>query len=510
MEIQTPEGGVDRRELFVVALVLAALHTVFWLRYWPLPHYDLNAYLEPGILLATEGRLAGPGSQYLDLTLTQAAHFYPPGFALLVGGWVAAFGAGLRSLLAYTHFVHAAYLFCLWILVRARFGCDRLPSALAVATAFPFFAHGRPDVTSLALAAGAWAALPPALGASGSAAVARTLASSALLGMSVLVSPSFGIGSAAAIGTYALIRPGMVLPARVRRLALLIAASLVAFLGIWAAVLTWQDAWAFGPEQFRVNAAIRGRELNTLDIPASFYTLLFVAIPLGGLALAPALYAIVRRRRFADSPLWLAAMTYMGGFVVWVALSSQQLLIQHHFAYLARVPLHGTLAARISGVRRVGIPLVTAFLLIQFYYQKNELFYLFADLEGAYERAAELPLQPGQVTAVDSPLFPVLYREGTTLNYELVKANSWERYRDATSPAVLALLPADVRAGPQRPDRVILSALGIIRAGIPDTTKYRYTGDQPLDIPRRRFLGRTIPMPQDPLSIYTFVRTDAP
>ena len=505
MHIDTSPRAPDRRELLTVGFLLIAGHIVLWMRYWPLPHYDLNAYLEPGVLLGTLGQLAGPGSQHLDLTLTKAAHFYPPGFALLVGGWVALFGPGLRSLLAYTHVVHAAYLFCLWWLRRARFGCGRGATAVAVASVFPFFAHGRPDLTSLALGAAAWLALPPGSGRVSLGKMARILPSSLLLGSAVLVSPSFGLGSAAAIGTYCLFTIGATMRDRVLALATLVAGSVATFLGVWAVVLSWQGHWEIGPEQFLVNSAIRGRELNTIDLPITRYGLAFIAVPLILLTVVPAVIGVLRRRE-SPATVWAAALSYLGGFIVWGAVNSQQLIVQHHFSYLARVPLHGTIASRRSPLGRLGLAMASAFVLIHFYFQKNELMYLFTDLEGAYASAAVIDLPPGRMTAVDSPFFPVLYRPGTTLNYELVKANSWARYRDATSASTLALLPPEVRAGPAAPDVLILSALTLVRAGVPDPTQFRYVGDEPLDVPRRSLLGRTIAMPQRPLTPYRFVR----
>lgn len=496
---------ISGRELSLLALLLLALHLFFWARYWPLPHYDLNAYMEPGLLLGQEGRLIAPGSQHMDLTLTQAAYFYPPGYALFLGAWVAAFGSGVRALLAYTHTVHFLYLICLWVLIRGRFRCDRGASLVTLASAFPFFAHGRPDLTSLTLGAGAWLLLP--YGAMPTRRrIGATVASSVLLGLSVLVSPAFGTGSAVMLATVLFLHSGPTLAAKVRGLATLVVGSVATFLGVWAAVLTWQSAWTFGPEQFVVNLLVRGRELNTLDIPATLYSLAFIAVPVVFLTLGPAVLVATLRRRVARTPLWIAAVSYAGGFFVWLIVNSQQLLVQHHFTYLARVPFHGALASRASPFRGFGWVVLLAFTAIHFYFQKGELLYLFSDLPAAYSRAAAQEVGEDEIAAVDSPFFPVLYRAGRTLNYEVVAGSWWTRFRDATSPAIFGSLPDSVRRGPVEPDVLVISALTIVRAGIPDTSRYRHVGPGGTDVPLRTLMGRPIAMPKHPLEPYRFVR----
>src|SRR5271168_4207370 len=79
------EPGSRARALEVLAVLASVLSVslLLWWRFLPLPHQDLNFYTEPAYLLATQGKLAGPASQYLDLTYQKGFYFYPPGYFLI-------------------------------------------------------------------------------------------------------------------------------------------------------------------------------------------------------------------------------------------------------------------------------------------------------------------------------------------------------------------------------------------------------------------------------------------
>src|SRR5258708_29771984 len=87
-------------ELGFVILVVIAVSLILWWRFLPLPHQDLNFYTEPAFLLAKFGKLAGPGSQYVDLTYQKGIYSYPPGHFLILAAWIKLWGFSADSLLA--------------------------------------------------------------------------------------------------------------------------------------------------------------------------------------------------------------------------------------------------------------------------------------------------------------------------------------------------------------------------------------------------------------------------
>src|SRR5437879_4227587 len=139
------------QEMAVVTAVLSVLGLILWWRFLPLPGVDLGFYTEPTYWLAKFGVLAGPGSQYVDLTYQKGIYNYPPGHFLLLAGWIKLFGLSPDSLLAYTHLIHTGILALLYGLVRFRYGCSRLISSLMIVYIFAKIPHGRPDLPACLL-----------------------------------------------------------------------------------------------------------------------------------------------------------------------------------------------------------------------------------------------------------------------------------------------------------------------------------------------------------------------
>jgi len=492
--------NINIPEIIIVGSVLAIIHLFLWWRYAPIAHVDFGFYTEPAFLLAKRGIIAGPASQYLDLTYTKGIYFYPPGYALILGGWIKLFRLSIHSLLAYTNLIHAAYLFALWVLLRKRFKCTRLAAALTTLSAFPMFNHGRPDVTALFLGALAWLIIPQQLD------LRRLLPSGILLGLAVLVSPPFGISSAATVGTFYFVSPNLRLSHRAKGFMVLTGIAVLTLIGIWAFVLTWQNAWAFGPEQFRVNSANRGSDLNQLPLPPLAYGVVFILVPLVLMTLIPLVVMLYWYRCSPSNPLVTISLSYLGGFIIWFSLSKSPLLMIYHFSLLSRPVFHGVLASYRQKMRFLAIGLLAAFTVISFYFHKDQLLVLTTSSDRAYAQVAAIKLDPDVIAAVDSQFLPLLYRNGKTINYQITKENSWERYRAATSPKTMALLPEANRMGPLNPNVIIVSALTIDREGIPNPSVYRNLDEEELSIPKLRLFGRTIKFPQDPLKPYIFYR----
>src|SRR5260370_28482525 len=79
-------------ELALVSAVVIAVSLILWWRFLPIPIGDLGFYTEPAILLAKFGKLAGPASQFVDLTYQKGMYNYPPGHFLILAAWIRLFG----------------------------------------------------------------------------------------------------------------------------------------------------------------------------------------------------------------------------------------------------------------------------------------------------------------------------------------------------------------------------------------------------------------------------------
>lgn len=491
--------GADWRELGVVFAVLALVHVWLWSRSLPLAYQDLSFYFEPAILLAKHGWLAGPASHYHDFTYVRGMYFYPPGFPLVLASWIRAFGFEAGSLLAYTHVVHLGYLFGLWTLLRVRLRCTRLAAALAIVSAFPMFNHGRADGTALLLGVLAWLVLPTGM------AVGRLVAAGVLLGGAVLVSPPFGISSAAAVGVFYLATADGPVRRRAGGFALLTSAAVIAFAGTWALVLTWQDAWGYGMEQFAVNSRVRAAELN--HFPAlSPYLIAFSAIPLGLLTLVPVLFALLPMQWRSHPRLRITALAYLGGFMAWFVLSKAPLLTGGHHSYLGRPVFHASLASARGWLGRMGLLVMLAFAAVHWYHQKETVLALAQGFSGFGKEVERIDLPEGAIVALDSDAFPFFYRDGRSVTYELMDFDYWRRTRAETSPETLAALGVGGCESPIIPDVVVVSSRTLMIFGPPDEALFVAADGVEPQVELATILGRPVRFPRDPAKLHLYHR----
>lgn len=489
-----------RKELLIVALFITLIHAIFWVYGLPLAHVDLSSYTEPAFLLATQGKLAAPASQYRDITYLIGGYFQPPGYALILAFWIKLWGMSIDSLLAYTHLIHSSYLLLLWVLLRWRFHCTKLATNLVIISAFPYFSHGRPDITALCLGLLAWLILPSQIN------YPRLTMSSICLGLSVLVSPPFGLSSALAVGIFYVFNPGLRGWQKIKGSLSLIAISVAVFLGTLASVLTWQKAWQFGIEQFQVHVETRGSDLNTFPQPPLLYGLVFIVIPLL-LTLLPALIVLGVNRVSLHQPLVLVSLAYLGSFSLWFNLSKSALLMSgYHFLLLARFPLHGLLASFKQNKKYLFISLIILFTIINFYYYKDDWLAFTSNPRNTYTQVKQIPLK-SDVLIVDSVFFPILYKSDKTLDYFVtIQDNSWQRYLTFNSKKVLDLLPNGDKTTPIEADVIVVSALTLSRTTPPDPQIYQLSSPANLNVKRLTIFGKTVEYPQNPLQPYIFYR----
>ncbi|MBI3724642.1 hypothetical protein HY251_11900 [bacterium] len=495
-----PGERVSLREAAAVALALLVVHLVLFLELSPLPHSDLQGYVEPAYHLAKEGTLRAPGSQYVDLTYQLRAYFILPGFSLMLGTWLWTFGMGVRSLLAFTHVVHATYLGALWFVARNRLGATRIVASLLVISAFPRFNHGRPDVAALLFGTLGWLAAPrkDELG--------RSFLSGLFLGAAVLVSLPFGASSAAVVGLDVLVRPRERWRPRIAAALVLAGTAVLVVLATTAAVLAAQGHPELAFQQLPVHARLRGGQLNTLPDLRATYAIVFGIVPLA-LTLLPAAFLLTRFRDPTERPLLTAARIYVGGFLVWFAINRGPLVFGNHFTFLGRPALHGALlSSPRRGWRIAGAVLLVPFTLLSFYHDKDTFLALAnGTIVKGYEDVASMRLDPAAVVAVDSMYLPLLYRDEKTICYESMWENYWESYRDATSPAALALLPEERRKGPVLPSTIVVSSITLDRLDVPDPRVWELaSGEMPIE--RATILGKSVRFPARPLAVHVYVR----
>jgi len=498
----TPKAAFS--EILGVAIALVLLHGVLWLYLLPLPHVDLITFGEPALLLATTGKIAAPASQYLDLTYVLGSYFYPPGYIVILAAWLKIMGTSVGSWLGYTHVVHALYLFGLWLLLRWRLGCSFLIASLATLSAFPYISYGRPDLTSLLLGVIAWLLLPDTLQ------WRRIGLIGLLLGTAVLVSPPFGLSSSVAVGGFYLLRVGSRGKSQFLSFLALTGVAIATFLGLWAVILTWQDAWAFGFEQFRVHAANRGADLNTWPKPPLLYGIAFIGLPLLAFTVIPALATILQNPKAFRQPPVAVALAYLGSIGLWFSLSKSALLMSgYHFLLLARPVFHGVWVNTQKRWQPVAIAILLAFTIINCYFYKDDFLAANSNPHNVYDTLAALNFPPDAIALIDSPFFPILYRPGKTLNYfTTIQENAWQRYRDFTNPDILTQLPQGADTQPPVADIIVVSAFTLSRNALPDPEFYSLASPDNLDIPRFEIFGKTVEYPQNPLQPYIFYRID--
>lgn len=480
------------REFAFVASIIIITSLVLWWRFLPLPHQDLNFYTEPALLLAKFGTLAGPGSQYVDLTYQRGIYNYPPGHYLILAGWIKLWGFSADSLLAYTHVVHAGMLIMLWVLLRTRYCCSRLISSLSLLSIFPRMAHGRPDLPACFFSLATWLALPDDEN------VARLILSGCLGGATMLVSPGYGISTVATLAV--LILAGQKpFRGRLRTLAIWLFSAGLVFVSVVSTVLHLQNSWTLAYVQFKTNATIRGAEINVLPNFHVLFTVIFSVVPFLLLAVVPALLAAVATWRSPANKLRIVSLAFLGGTAVWFTMNKAQLLLDHHYLFPAKSIFLGVLSSLSRfpvWIRAMPLLLLSA---IGFYYYKADYLYLTTPLRDA-ERHYAAAVHPAGEVAVDSMYFTRFYAPGHTLNYETVDMNYWPRYLAAIPPNLQEKLLYGLQRKPAEPSMLIVSAYTMQRFGQP------FHGNLPCTPPpgaseHLRVLGRTWNLPAQPYAL---------
>ena len=483
-------------ELILVSTIVLLVSAVLFWRFLPLPHQDLNFYTEPAFLLATTDKLAGPASQAVDLTYQKGIYSYPPGYFLILAGWLRLFGLSADSLLTYTHLVHAAALIMLWMLLRRRYSCSVIVSVFVMLAFFPRMVHGRPDLTGVALSLAAWLALPEEI------VWARILLSGCLAGTTLLVSPGFGVGIISTLVILMLLNARQKFKFRMGTAVIWLGTAGVFFSAITAIFLTLQHSWTIAYVQFKTNSAIRGAEVNVWPNFHLRFTWAFCVVPFFLVAILPALFAIGRKWRVNSSELRALALAFLGGTAVWLALNKSQLLLDHHFLFPAKSVFLGVFCSRLRFPAWVRVAPLALLSLISFYYHKPDFLYLGEPLR-LEERKYAAEVKLGGVVAADSLYFARFYRPGQTLNYEVFAfENYWPRYLAAIPAFARPSMLEGLLGQPMKPDLLLISAYTVSRSR--DKSALDISCEQPQIFADRLYvLGRTWNLPAQPYALMT-------
>ncbi len=490
---ETWRTGSRWRELILVSIIVVSASGILFWRFLPLPSGDLSFYTEPAYLLAQSGKLLAPGSQNIDLTFQKAVYTYPPGYFLILAGWLRLFGLSADSLLAYTHLVHTAALIMLWVLLRDRYSCPRSVCSLVLLSFFPRMAHGRPDLTAAALSMAAWVALPKDNG------WGRTVLSGCLAGATLLVSPAFGVGIIATLVILMLLDSRLALRQRLCKIAVWVGAAGIMFGGVTATFLTQQHSWMIAYVQFKTTVSIRGAELNVLPNFHLLFFWVFCVVPFLLVALLPALLAASGKCRDASNDLRKVGIAFLGSATVWLALNKSQLLTDHHFLFPAKSVFLGVFYAWPKLPAWIRTTPLLLLCLISFYYYKADFLYLGTPLRLEAQSYAA-GVQPQGILAVDSLYFAKFYRPGRSLNYEVAAFECyWQRYRGAIPEFARTAMLAGLPDKPMQPDMLLISAYTA-----------RFGDIQTFDIPCERpkafgdplhVLGRRWNLPAQPFAL---------
>lgn len=481
------------REFLAVSVIVLAISAILWWRFLPLPHQDLNFYTEPSLLLANSGKLAGPGSQNVDLTYQKGIYNYPPGHYFILAAWIKIFGLSPDSLLAYTHALHSGILIALWALLRFRYSCSRWISSLVLLATFPRMAHGRPDLLACLLSLAAWLAL------TSTNRLWPLVLSGCLAGLTLWTSPGYGLSILVTLAVLICLDSQSPLRSRLRSLAVWAVTAGSLFAVLLSAVLAQQHAWTLAYWQFTVNASIRGAQVNVWPNFHLFFTLIFSVVPFLLLAILPALLAVfLSRRKAAD--LFAVSLAFLAATAIWLLTNKSQLLLEHHFLFPAKCVFLGVFLSswRAPAWLRV-LPLVLLSA-IGFYLYKADFLYLTSPLR-QWERLAVSSVVPQQgELAVDSLFFARFYVPGRTLNYETVGMNFWPRYLAAMPSSLLANLYPDLPSRPVEPSVFVLSRYTLGHYG-----PMNHLEPQCVQFPpgseALRHLGRTWNLPSNPYAI---------
>jgi len=483
----------DCRELLGVSAGVSLVSLLLWWRFLPLPHIDLNFYTEPAYLLARYGTLAGPGSQHLDLTYQKGMYFYPPGYFLALAAWIKLFGLSADSLLAYTHAVHTGFLVGLYALLRFRYSCLPIVSALVLLATLPAMNHGRPDLTACLFSVLAWLTLP------GGAEIPRLALSGFFVGATMLVSPAYGIGIVLTLAVIMATDGTAPLAARLRSLALWLGFSGLTFAIVLVGVFLSQHSWEAAYVQFTTNVAIRGHELNVLPRMETLFAWAFTIVPLFLLAVVPAFFVVLLVWRKSSSPLRSVSLAFLISTAAWLAFNRGQFLYEHHYLFVTKAVFLGMLFSLPLFPRWLRPAPLLLLVAISLYKYKADFLYLDSPLRDS-ERKYSASVHPSGEVAVDSLYFSRFYRPGSTLNYELLDLHYWPRYLAAIPKRLQHDMLLGLQPEPLEPSMLLVSAATIQRLGEPRYPDIRCTpafGDQvPLTI-----LGRAWKLPADPYAL---------
>jgi hypothetical protein len=470
-----------------------------------MPHQDLNFFTEPGCLLANYGKLADPGGQYYNLTYQRGVYNYPPGFFLILAAWIRLFGYSADSLLGYTHTIHTAFLVGMWTLLRWRYQCSKTTSALVLLAVFPFWHHGRPDLTAALFSLMAWLTLPD------DDSLGRLVFSGCCLGATMLISPAFGIGTVSTLAILILVDSKILLRMRWRALAIWLGSAGATFIGVVAAVLSMQHSWLLAYIQFTTNLGIRGRELNVWPDVRTVFALTFSIIPFGVIALIPACFAVVAMWRERQTALWRVGLAFLGGTIAWFSTDKLQLLLDYHYMFPAKSVFLGLFFSqpKLPAWAR-SMPLVLL-AVIGWYYQKSDFLYLTAPLRDEVYRFAEGVHLTSNApdAAVDSLYFTQFYRPWRTLDYETLDYDYWEKYLDAIPVRFRNELLTGLARTPAQPSIVVTSAATAMRDGLPKMSGFQCAYPEGVLKPLR-LLGRTWKLPANPYAMIVCTSSGMP
>lgn len=457
------------RELAAISAIVTAVSLVLWWRFLPLPHGDLGFYSEPAYLLARFGKLAAPGSQYVDLTYQRGFYNYPPGYFLVLAAWIKLLGFSPDSLLAFTHLIHSAMLILLYALLRFRYACSRLISSLALVAIFAKIPHGRPDLLACLLSVAAWLALPEHRNTPDPHAQdqnrGRLALSGALAGAALLVSPAFGLAILVtlfiliAIDTCSISR-------RLKRLALFGSSAFLFFAGIVSIVLWSQHSWILAYVQFTTYSRIRGSQLN--HMPALIpYVYLFGIFPFVVLTVLPAIVVVARTMRKPSSTLRHVSLAFLGATLVWFLLNKSQLLLEHHYLFISKTVFLALLCSLPEIPRWLRVLPFLLISVIGFYLYKADYLYIATPL-----RAEAAVFQPGpgseREVSVDSLYFTRVYDPDRTIGYETFNIEHyWPRLLAAMPARFKSRLLAGLPLAPAVPDVYLISAFTLGKFGAP-------------------------------------------
>jgi len=482
------------REFILVSIIVVSISGILFWRFLPLPDGDLSFYTEPAYLLAQYGKLSAPASQNIDLTLQKGVYLHPPGYFLILAGWLRLVGLSTDSLLAYTHLVHIGALIMLWVLLRTKYDCSKSVCSLVLLAFFPRMAHGRPDLTAAALSIAAWLALPEEMG------WGRIVLSGCLAGATLLVSSAFGVGIIATLVILMLVDSRLVLRQRLRKIVAWAGAAGIFFGGVTVTFLTQQHSWLIAYVQFRTSVSIRGAELNVLPNFYLLFTWVFCVTPFLLVALLPAALAASGKCSGGSNELRSVGIAFLGGTAVWFALNKSQLLLDHHFLYPSKSVFLGVFYSWPRLRRWIRVTPLSLLCMISFYYYKADFLYLGTPLR-LEERSYAAEVQPQGIAEVDTLYFARFYRPGQTLNYGIVEfASYWPRYRAAIPEFARHEMLADL------PDRPMEARMILVSAFAASWPKEKLVIDMSCEQPKAfgdklHVLGRTWNVPAQPYAL---------